>query len=160
MQNTWFQIILKPHCALICDVIMGFTCLQVSTIIHIVVHALTFVQLLGTPWKGAHQAPLSPTISWRSLILVSIESSSAPSFSSCFQSSPASGSFPISQLFASGGQNIGTSILATVLPMNIEEFVETHRCMHLELAPCVQFCVIFSLCHYSRALFLIKLLKG
>ena len=46
-----------------------------------------------------------------------ISSSVAP-FSSCFQSFPASGSFPMSQLFASGGQNIGAS--ASVLPMNIQ----------------------------------------
>ena len=39
-------------------------------------------------------------------------------FSSCAQSFPASGSFPVSRLFTSGGQNIGTS--ASVLPMNIQ----------------------------------------
>ena len=41
-------------------------------------------------------------------------------FSSCPQSFPASGSFPISQLFASGGQSIGTSASAPALPMNIQ----------------------------------------
>ena len=41
-------------------------------------------------------------------------------FSSCFQSFPASGSFPMSQLFASGGQSIGASSSASVLPMNIQ----------------------------------------
>ena len=40
-------------------------------------------------------------------------------FSSCFQSFPASGSFPLSQFFASGGQSIGVSALTSVLPMNI-----------------------------------------
>ena len=44
-------------------------------------------------------------------------SSSATLFSFCFQSFPASGSFPMSQLFAPGGQSIET--LASVLPMNI-----------------------------------------
>ena len=39
-------------------------------------------------------------------------------FSFCFQSFPESGSFPMSQLFASSGQSIGTS--ASVLPMNIQ----------------------------------------
>ena len=38
---------------------------------------------------------------------------------SCLQSFPASGSFPIRQLFASGGQSIGASASASVLPMNI-----------------------------------------
>ena len=39
---------------------------------------------------------------------------------SCPQSFPASGSFPVSQLFVSGGQNIGASASASVLPMNIQ----------------------------------------
>ena len=47
-------------------------------------------------------------------------SSSVPPFSSCPQSFPASGSFKVSQLFASGGQIIGASVLASVLPMNIQ----------------------------------------
>ena len=46
-------------------------------------------------------------------------SSSIVPFSSCFQSCPASGSFPMSQLFASGGQCIGASASASALPMNI-----------------------------------------
>ena len=41
-------------------------------------------------------------------------------FSSRLQSFPASGSFPVSQLFTSGGQSIGVSALASVLPMNIQ----------------------------------------
>ena len=46
-------------------------------------------------------------------------SSSVTLFSSCLQSFPASGSFPVSQLFASGGQSIRASASASVLPMNI-----------------------------------------
>ena len=46
--------------------------------------------------------------------------SSVTPFSSCSQSFPASGSFPMSWLFASGGQSIGASALASVLPMNIQ----------------------------------------
>ena len=45
-------------------------------------------------------------------------SSSVVLFSSCPQSFPASGSFQMSQLFASGGQNIGVSASTSVLPMN------------------------------------------
>ena len=41
-------------------------------------------------------------------------------FSSCLQSFPASGSFPVSQLFASGDQSIGASASASVLPVNIQ----------------------------------------
>ena len=42
-------------------------------------------------------------------------------FSSHLQSFPASGSFPMSQLFSSGGQSIGVSASASVLPMNIQD---------------------------------------
>ena len=48
-------------------------------------------------------------------------SSSAIPFSSCLQSFPASGSFPMSELFTSGGQRIGASASASVLPMNIQD---------------------------------------
>ena len=46
--------------------------------------------------------------------------SSVVPFSSCPQSFPASGSFPVSQLFTSGGQSIGASASASVLPVNIQ----------------------------------------
>ena len=49
-------------------------------------------------------------------------SSSATLFSSCLQSCPASESFPISQFFASGGQSIGASTSASILPMNIQDW--------------------------------------
>ena len=48
-------------------------------------------------------------------------SASVVPFSSCPQSLPASGSFPMSQLFAWGGQSIGISVLASVLPMNTQD---------------------------------------
>ena len=48
-------------------------------------------------------------------------SSSVIPLSSCLQSFPASGSFPMSQFFASGGQSIGVSALASVPPMNIQD---------------------------------------
>ena len=41
---------------------------------------------------------------------------------SCLQSFPASGSFPMSQLFTSGGQSIGVTASASVLPMNIQDW--------------------------------------
>ena len=47
-------------------------------------------------------------------------SSSVTPFSSCLQSFPASGSFQLSQFFSSGGQSIGVSASASVLPMNIQ----------------------------------------
>ena len=66
-----------------------------------------------SPWVCSHSCPLSqwchPTIS-----------SSVIPFSSCPQSFPASGSFPMSQLFTLGGQSIGASALASVHPMSIQ----------------------------------------
>ena len=55
------------------------------------------------------------------LVIPSISSSVIP-FSSCLQSCPASGSLPMSQFFASGGQSIRASALASVLPMNIQDW--------------------------------------
>ena len=49
-------------------------------------------------------------------------SSSVVPFSSCPQSSPASGSFPMSQFFSSGGQSIGVSASTSVLPVNIQDW--------------------------------------
>ena len=60
--------------------------------------------------------PSSPLSQWCSL---TISSSVSPLFS-CPQSSPASGSFPVSRLFTLGGQSIGVS--ASVLPMNIHSW--------------------------------------
>ena len=49
-------------------------------------------------------------------------SSSVIPFFSCLQSFPASGSFPMSQFFASGGQSIGISASASVFPVNIQDW--------------------------------------
>ena len=83
---------------------------------------------LSTPWTAALQASLSlsPGICSNSCPLSQwchpTISSSATHFSFCLQFFPASGSFPMSQLFASGGQSIGTSLSASVLPMNIKSW--------------------------------------
>ena len=87
------------------------------------VQPLNRVQLFAT---AACQASLSITNSRSLLKLMSIESVMTSNhliiccpFSSCLQSFPASGSFPMSQFFTSGGQSIGASASASVLPMNI-----------------------------------------
>ena len=49
-------------------------------------------------------------------------SSSVVPFSSCLQSFPASGSFPVSQFFTPGGQSIGVSASTSVLPMNTQDW--------------------------------------
>ena len=95
------------------------------------VQSLSHVWPLVTPWTAACQVSLSFTISWNLLKLMSIESV-IPSnhlilcrpirFSSSLQSFPAWGSFPMSQFFASGSQNIGVSASASVLLMNIQSW--------------------------------------
>ena len=94
-----------------------------------VVQSLSRVRLFVTPWTAAHQTSLSFTISWSLLKLMSTELMMPSNhlilcspFSSCPQSFPASGSFPMSQLFASSGQSTGASVLASVLPVDIQDW--------------------------------------
>ena len=82
-----------------------------------------------TPWTTAHQASLSltPGVCSNSCPLSrwchpTISSSVVP-FSSCLQSFPASGSLPMNRLFTSGSQSTGASALASVLPMNIQDWL-------------------------------------
>ena len=70
-----------------------------------------------SPAPGVHQNSC-PSSQW---CLPALSSSVIP-FSSCPQSLPASGSFPMSQLFAWGGQSIGVSATASVLPMNTQDW--------------------------------------
>ena len=70
-----------------------------------------------SPTPGMHTNPC-PLSRWCHPTL----SSSVVPFSSCPQSFPASGSFPMSQLFASGGQSIGVSASTSVLPMNTQDW--------------------------------------
>ena len=93
---------------------------------------LSSVQSLSPVWlfvTAAHQASLSITNSWSLPKHMSIESvmpsnhiSSVIPFFSRPQSFPASGSFQMSQLFASGGQSIGVSASTSVLPMNTQDW--------------------------------------
>ena len=70
-----------------------------------------------SPTPGVHSNP-RPSSRW---CHPAIASSVAP-FSSCPQSLPASQSFPISQLFTWGGQSIGVSASASVLPVNTQDW--------------------------------------
>ena len=93
----------------------------------IVVQSLSRVQLFVVTWTAACQVSLSFTISWSLLkpcplgwwCHPTILSSITP-FSSCPQSFPAWGCFPMSQFFTSGGQSIGASALASIVPVNIQ----------------------------------------
>ena len=91
--------------------------------------SLSHFWLLVTPWTAARQASLSSPTSGvhpnpcplRRWCHPAITFSVIPFFS-CSQSFPASGYFQMSQLFASGGQNIGVSPSTSVLPMNTQEW--------------------------------------
>ena len=94
------------------------------------VQSLSHVRLFATPWIATRQASLSITNSWGSLKLMSIESvmpfshlilccpllllTPNPSQHQCL--------FPVSQLCAWGGQSIGVSALASVLPKNTQDW--------------------------------------
>ena len=93
------------------------------------VQLLSRVRLFATPWIASHQASLSITSSRSLLNLMSIESVMPSShlilclpFSSGPQSLPASGSFPMSQLFTWGGQCTGISTSVSVLPVNTQDW--------------------------------------
>ena len=98
-------------------------------VVVVVVQLLSCVRLFATARTATHQASLSFTMSWSLPKLMSIESlmssdisSSVVRFSSCLQSFPASWSFLMGQFFASGGQSVGASASASVLPMNIQNY--------------------------------------
>ena len=78
------------------------------------------VWLFETPWTAACQASLSFTVSWSLLKLMSIESVMPSNhlilcypLLLCLQSFPASGTFLMNRLYASGGQSIGASVSAS-----------------------------------------------
>ena len=104
MQNYWkFLLLLLSH-----------EVMPHSLWPHGLWHARPLCPLLS-PWVCSNSCPLSQ---W---CYLTISSSAAP-FSFCFQSFPASGSFPMSLLFVSGGQSTGASASASVLPMNIQDW--------------------------------------
>ena len=93
------------------------------------VELLSCVRLFVTPWIAARQASLSTTSSWSSLRLTSIESVMPSSHLILCHPllllpsiPPSTESFPMSQLFAWGGQSIGVSASASVLPMNNQDW--------------------------------------
>ena len=94
------------------------------------IQSLSRVRLLVTSWTSVCQASSLSINNFQSLLkLMSIESVIPSnhlilchSLSSCLQSFLASGSFPMSQFFASGAQSIGASASASVLLMNIQDW--------------------------------------
>ena len=93
------------------------------------VQSFSYVRLFVTPWTAPRQASCSLTTPGACLNSCPLSqwchptiSSSVIPFPSCLQSFPASRSFPKSQSFTSGGQRIGVSASASVLPMNIQDW--------------------------------------
>ena len=105
------------------ETVLVFLCSVISSV------QFSRLWLFVTPWTAAARLPCpSPTPGAYSKSCPSSQwchptvSSSVVPFSSCLQSFPASGSFLMSQLFTSGGQSIGASASASVLPMNIPDW--------------------------------------
>ena len=103
-------------------VFLSFTRLYLG---FIAVQSLSRVWFFVTPWMQHARLPCPSLSLWVCSVSCSLSwwchptiSSSVTPFSSCLQSSLASGSFQMSQLLASGGQSIEASV--SVLPMNIQ----------------------------------------
>ena len=95
----------------------GLTCSVIQSCQTLGSHRLQHTRLpcpSPSPRACSNSCPLSQ---WCHPII----SSSVIPFASCLQSFPASGSFPVSQLFTSGSQSIAASTSASVLPMNIQD---------------------------------------
>ena len=119
-QSSW-QLISKSLCHLLLKNV-------VSALLFSSVQLLSHVRPLATPWTAACQASLSITNSQNLLKLMSIESvmpsnhlTLCPPLLSHLQSFLATGSFPMRQLFTSGGPSIRFSGSTSVLPMNIQD---------------------------------------
>ena len=99
-----------------------------ETVLLAAVQFLRRVWLFGTSWTAAGQTFLSFTVSLSLLKFMSTELMMISNHfilcrsTSCSQFFPASWSFPMSHLFTSGGQSIGASASASVLPMNIQSW--------------------------------------
>ena len=135
MLSSWFQSFLKSRWTLSSHT-LGATptsfpqrsSLAEADQKHISVQFSSVAQSYPTLWDpmGCNTPAVSPGVCSNSCTSSqwchpTISSSVIP-LSSCLQSFPASGSFPISQFFKSGSQSIGASALASVLPMNIQDW--------------------------------------
>ena len=101
-------------CLLVLDKSIQFSCSVISNSLR--PHGMQHTRHpCSSPTPGACSNS-HPSCWWCHVII----SSSVIFFSSCLQSFPASGSYPISQFFASGGQSIGVSASASVFTMNVE----------------------------------------
>ena len=111
-------------------ILFGGPCITTSTLVSSVQFSRSVVSDFLRPHESLHARPPCPSSTPR------VYSNSCPSsrwchptisssivpFFSCSQSLPASGSFPVSQLFTWGGQSIGVSASTSVLPMNTRDW--------------------------------------
>ena len=116
IQGSFCRVLRKKHVPIMGNNSVQFSCSIVSDSLR--PYGLLYTRLpcpLSTPRAYSNSCPLSqwyhPTIS-----------SSVVPFSSCLQSCPTSGPFARSQFFTSGGQSIGVSASASVVPMNIQDW--------------------------------------
>ena len=107
---------------------LGSLCMYIVVQLSQSVKLLSHVRLFVTRWNAATRLPCpSPTPrDYSNSFPLSrwcqpTSSSSLVSFSCCLRSFWASGSFPMSQIFTSGGQSFGASAWASVLPINIQD---------------------------------------
>ena len=138
-----FPTILKS--SLFSTFLPKFVFLMISTLMGVrsfIVQSLSCIWLFATPWTAACQASLffiSPGVCSNSCPLSqwchpTISSFVTP-FSSCPQSFPATGAFPMSGLFTSGGQSIRASASGSVLTMIIQGWYEKCYNSSLEETP-------------------------
>ena len=125
----------------------------------VVFQSLNHVRFFVSPWTTACQASLSFTVFWNLLKLMSIELVRPPNdFILCWTHLllpsvfPSIKSFPVSWLFASGGQSIGTS--ASVLPMNIQGWFPLGLTVQETLKNLLQHHLESFLCVFHSFLFL------
>ena len=96
--------------------LLSFSCSTVSDFLQ--PHGLQHAGILCPSTSSGACSNSCPLSQWRCPTILS----AVVSFSSCLQSFPASGSFLMSQFFALGGQSIGVSASASVLPMNTQDW--------------------------------------
>ena len=122
---------MRCHCLLCFNDYLTINC-SISTLEQSVQFSRSVVSDCLQPHGPQHARPPCPSptpvvypnscpLSWFSHPTIS---SSVIPFSSCLQSSPASGSFEMSQLFTLGGQSIGVSASTSVLPMNAQDWLD------------------------------------
>ena len=118
---VWLQITpepILPGYSVFTGIMYGFVIVQLVMSDSLWPHEPQHARLPCPPPTPGAYSNSCPWSWWCHLTM----SSSVVPFSSCLQSFPVSGSFPVCQFFTSGGQNIGVSASASVLPMTIQNW--------------------------------------